>query len=89
LVNKRKKCRIGSTRKGEHPDLEAELNRELQEMRNDGVLINGHTIIAHAFAIARERNIQSFNGSRGWLLGFLKRRWFYKLTNKVLLYTRI
>ena len=50
-------------------------------MREDGAMINGHTLIAHALAIARKRNIHSFNGSREWLLGFLKRRWFYKLTN--------
>ena len=44
--------------KGEHPDLEAELNRELQDIREDGVMINGNTIIAHALAIARKLNIQ-------------------------------
>jgi hypothetical protein len=76
LDNNRKKCRIGSTRKGEHPDFEAKLNRELQHMREDGAMINGHTLIAHALAIARKRNIHSFNGSREWLLGFLKRRSF-------------
>jgi hypothetical protein len=45
----------------------------------DGVMINGNTIIAHALAIARKRNIHSINGSLGWLHGFLKRRSFFKL----------
>jgi hypothetical protein len=60
LDNNRKKCRIGSTRKGEHSDLEAKLNRELQHMREDGAMINGHTLIAQAHA--RKRNMwQNFS----------------------------
>jgi hypothetical protein len=37
-------------------------------MREDGAMINGHTLIAHALEV---RNIHTFNGSREWLLSLL------------------
>ena len=73
LMHKRSKYRIASSKKPEHPELEVKLHEEITIMRQDGVIVTGNIIIAHAFAIARNLQITSFSGSRGWLHGFLKR----------------
>ena len=72
-MHKRSKYRITSSKKPEYPELEVKLHIEITKMCQDGVIVTGNIIIAHAFAIARNLHITSFSGSRGWLQGSSKR----------------
>jgi hypothetical protein len=76
VVNKNTRCRTYSSKKSNFHVIEAELNQELNKMRDNGININGELIIAHARSIAVRNQITNFNGSRGWLYNFLNRKFF-------------
>jgi hypothetical protein len=76
VVNKNTRCRTYSSKKSNFHVIEAELNQELNKMRDNGININGELIIAHARSIAERNQILNFNGSRGLLYNFLNRKFF-------------
>ena len=70
IARRRFRYRRSSTRVP-NVELERDLVAEIVELRGKGTCVDGNLIIARARLIAARLGLTSFNGSRGWLYGFL------------------
>ncbi len=72
LDGKRKK-RIGSGKKVDYPDIEAQLLEWIKERRNGGARVTGKALKKQCLRLHRQNGNQGFKASCGWLRRFMKR----------------